>query len=46
MKKSRYTDAQIAFFLKQAEDGMSVGEVCRQAGISDATFYNFCLNCF
>jgi len=41
MKKSKFTDAQIAFFLKQAEAGMSVGEVCRQAGISDAAFYNW-----
>ena len=41
MKASKFTEAQIAFVLKQAEDGMAVGEVCRKAGISDATFYNW-----
>ncbi len=41
MKASKFTDAQIAFVLKQAEDGTPVGEVCRKAGISDATFYNW-----
>jgi putative transposase len=30
---------QIAFVLKQAEDGAAIAEVCRKAGISDATFY-------
>jgi putative transposase len=41
VKKSRYTDEQIAFALKQAELGTSVDEVCRKMGISDATFYNW-----
>lgn len=41
MKSSKFSEAQIAFVLKQAEDGMSVGEVCRRAGISEATFYNW-----
>ena len=41
MKASRFTEAQIAFVLKQAEDGASVAEACRKAGISDATFYNW-----
>ena len=41
MKKSKFTEAQIAFVLKQAEDGVTVGEVCRKAGISEATFYNW-----
>ncbi len=41
MKKSKFTEAQIAFILRQAEEGTSVGEVCRKAGISDATFYNW-----
>lgn len=40
MKKSKYTEEQIAFALKQAELGTSVEEVCRKLGISDATFYN------
>lgn len=41
MKASKFSEAQIAFALKQAEDGTPVGEVCRKAGISDATFYNW-----
>ena len=32
-------EAQIAFILRQAEEGTAVAEVCRKAGISDATFY-------
>ena len=39
MKRSKFTDDQIAFALKQAELGISVEEVCRKMGISDATFY-------
>ena len=39
MKKSKFTEDQIAFALKQAELGTSVEEVCRRMGISDATFY-------
>ena len=41
MKTSRFTEAQIAFVLRQAEDGTAIGEVCRKAGISEATFYNW-----
>ncbi|GAB7535703.1 hypothetical protein BGC_25180 [Burkholderia sp. 3C] len=41
MKKSRYTEEQIAFALKQAELGTTVTEVCRKMGISEATFYNW-----
>ncbi len=41
MKKSKFTDAQIAFVLRQAEEGTAIGEVCRKAGISEATFYNW-----
>ncbi len=41
MKKSKYTDEQIDFTLKQAEVGTPVEEVCRKMGISDATFYNW-----
>lgn len=41
MKKSKFTDAQIAFVLRQAEEGMAIGEVCRKAGISEATFYDW-----
>ncbi len=42
MKRSKFLEAQIAFVLKQADDGTSVGEVHRKAGISEATFYNWC----
>lgn len=41
MKRSKFTDAQIAFELKQVEEGTSVAEVCRKAGIVEATFYNW-----
>src|SRR4030088_758499 len=41
MKASKFSEAQIAFVLKQAEDGSAVAEVCRKAGISEATFYNW-----
>ena len=41
MKKSRFSEQQIAFFLKQAEDGTSVEEVCRKAGISQQTYYRW-----
>ena len=39
MKKSRFTEEQIAYALKQAELGMAVGEICRKMGIAEATFY-------
>ena len=41
MKRSKFSEAQIAFILRQADEGTSVAEVCRKAGISDATFYNW-----
>lgn len=41
MKKTRYTEEQIAFALKQAETGTRVEEVCRKMGISEATFYSW-----
>ena len=41
MKKTRYTEEQIAFALKQAETGNRVEKVCRKMGISEATFYNW-----
>ncbi len=37
MKVSKFSEAQIAFVLKQAEDGMPTAEVCRKNGISSAT---------
>ena len=39
MKRSKFSEAQVAFILRQADEGASVGEVCRKAGISEATFY-------
>lgn len=41
MRKSRFTDDQIAFALKQAETGTPVKEVIRKMGISEQTFYNW-----
>ncbi len=41
MKKTRYTEEQIAFVLKQAKTSTRVGEVCRKMGISEATSYNW-----
>ena len=41
MKKSKFTEAQITFALRQAEQGNRVVEICRKMGISQATFYNW-----
>lgn len=41
MKKSRFTESQIVFALKQSETWLKVEEVCRKMGISEATFYNW-----
>ena len=41
MKKSRFSEQQIAFILKQGEEGVSVSEICRKAGVSEATYYNW-----
>jgi putative transposase len=41
MKKTKFTESQIVFALKQAETGTRVDEVCRKMGISEATFYNW-----
>src|SRR5258706_15978821 len=41
MKRSKFTESQIVFALKQAETGIAVAEVCRKMGISEATFYNW-----
>jgi putative transposase len=41
MKKSRYTDSQIIAILKQAEAGAPVPELCREHGMSSASFYKW-----
>lgn len=41
MKKTRFTEEQIAAILKQSEAGMKTADLCRQNGISEATFYNW-----
>lgn len=41
MKKSRYTDSQILSILKQNESGTSVPDLCREHGMSNATFYKW-----
>ena len=41
MKKSRYSEEQIIGFLKQADAGMPIQELCRKGGFSDATFYKW-----
>jgi len=41
VKRSRFSEEQIAFALKQQELGTSVEEICRKMGIADATFYNW-----
>ena len=39
MKRSKFSEEQVAYALRQAEAGTAVGDVCRQLGISEATFY-------
>lgn len=39
MPKKRFSDEQVAFALRQAEAGTSVGEICRKMGVAEATFY-------
>ena len=41
MKKSRFSDSQIVEALKRVESGLAVPEVCRELGISSATFYKW-----
>ena len=41
MKASTFTDAQKAFIIKQGEAGTPVAEICRKAGISQATYFNW-----
>jgi putative transposase len=39
MKRSRFSEEQIAYALRQTESGTAVADVCRQLGVSEATFY-------
>ena len=41
MKKTRFTETQIVAILKKQEAGMKTADICREHGISDATFYNW-----
>jgi|TARA_B100000686_G_C16677427_1_gene909941 putative transposase len=41
MKRNKFTDSQIAFILRQAEEGTPVAEVCRKSGISEQTYYRW-----
>ena len=41
MKASKFTESQIAFVLRQGEEGTPVEEICRKTGISQATYYNW-----
>jgi len=41
MKASRFSEAQKAFILKQGADGVPVADICRKAGISQATYFNW-----
>ncbi len=41
MKASNFADAQRAFIIKQGDDGTPVAEICRKAGISQATYFNW-----
>ena len=39
MKRSKFSEEQIVYAIRQAEGGTPVGDICRQLGVSDATFY-------
>jgi len=41
MKKSRYSESKIISILKQHESGVKIGDICREHGISQATFFNW-----
>jgi putative transposase len=41
MKKTRFTETQIIAILKKQDSGIKVSDICRENGISDATFYNW-----
>lgn len=39
MKRSKFSEAQVALIVRQVDEGATIGEVCREAGIPEATFY-------
>jgi putative transposase len=41
MRKSEFTEEQIAFAMRQAESGTTVDEICRKLGVTQATFYRW-----
>jgi putative transposase len=41
MKASNFSDAQKAFIIKRGDEGTPVAEICRKAGISQATYFNW-----
>ena len=41
MRASKFTDAQKAFIIRQGDEGTAVAEICRKAGISQATYFNW-----
>ncbi len=41
MKRTRFSDTQIVGILKQADAGLKVKDLCREHGISEATYYNW-----
>ncbi len=45
MRKSRFTEEQIAYALRQSDPDTKVEEICRKIGISDATFYKWRQKC-
>jgi putative transposase len=41
MKRSRFSEEQIVYAIRQAESGTPMGDLCRQLGVSEATFYTW-----
>jgi len=41
MKRSKFSEEQVAYALRQVETGTPIGDVCRQLGVSEATFYTW-----
>ena len=41
MKRAKFSEEQIVYVIRQAESGTPVGDLCRQLGVSEATFYNW-----